>query len=180
MLTFIVLRLAALMAAELASGLAAGAAVAAGAAAAPVLVAAMIIVGVVALTFSTTSYAAGACGGGEKCHRGVLQAQGADIRGGTGENKGRTISENWAQPAPLTLAQGLTLLNALRAKLGPAELTARAVYFAEAESFMRTAAAAGGVCPMMSSFGPDPGIKAHQKNGTRVDINVNAGQAFTP
>jgi transglutaminase-like putative cysteine protease len=151
-----------------------------GGSAAPVIVTAMRIVGITALTWSSTSYAAGSCPSNEKCHRGSIQAQGRDIAG-PGQGNSRTKSAPWAQPTPLTLAQGLQKITELKAILTPAELAIREAYFVRAETYMKNAAATGGVCAgPPRSFGPDPTIKDHVSKGVRVDINVNAGQAFVP
>lgn len=155
-----------------------------GGTAAPALITAMRIIGVTALSWSSTSYAAGKCKN-ENCHRGSIQAQGSDITGPgvRGEGKGKTKSEAWAQPKPLTLSEGLTLLNALRMKLYPAELSARVDYFAQAETWIRTAAANGGVCASdvkPPPFGPNPAIADHASKGIRVDVVINAGEAFVP
>jgi hypothetical protein len=98
--------------------------------------------------------------------------------GGKGSGTSKTKSEIWAQPTPLTLGQALKLLNALKAKLYPAELAARLDYFSEAEARIRNS---GGVCaPYSKSIGPYPQFEDHVKNGIRVDIDVKAGEAFVP
>lgn len=172
--TFLVLALVALIAAGIVGTVGV---------ATPVIIAAMRIVGVTALTWTSTSYAAGACPSSEKCHRGVLQAQGNDIRGGSGNGTGRTRSVPWAKATPLTLAEGLTKLEQLKALLNPSELADRVTYFAAAEAYMMNASRGGGVCagPTSSpSFGPNPNNKDHVKKAIRVDIAVKAGLAFTP
>ncbi|MGR8934369.1 MAG: transglutaminase domain-containing protein [Gammaproteobacteria bacterium] len=146
----------------------------------PAIVLAMTTVGISSLTWSTTSYAAGKCKSNEKCHRGSIQAQGRDIAG-PGKGNSRTKSAPWAQPTPLTLAQGLAKSKELKLQLTPAELSARLVYFELAEAYMRTVSLSGGVCAgPPKSFGPSPTIKDHVAKGIRVDINVNAGEAFVP
>jgi hypothetical protein len=171
-LTFAALSLAAIL---IATG-----EVGSGGLATPAIVLAMTTVGISSLTWSSTSYAAGKCKSAEKCHRGSIQAQGRDIAGpGTGNS--RTKSAPWAQPKPLTLAEGLEKLKELELQLTPAELAARLTYLADAEDFMRNAVRSGGVCAnFRKSFGPDPKVKDHVNKGIRVDINVDAGEAFVP
>ncbi len=48
---------------------------------------------------------------------------------------------------------------------------------------MRNAALSGGICAgpdTKKSFGPNKNIKDHYDKGIRVDVNVNAGEAFIP
>ena len=74
----------------------------------------------------------------------------------------RTKSAPWAQPTPLTLAQGLSKLEELKLQLTPEELSPRITYFANAEAYMRNAALAGGICAgpdTQKSFGPNKNIK---------------------
>ena len=148
----------------------------------PAIILAMGMVGISTLTWSSTSYAAGKCKSNEKCHRGSIQAQGRDIAG-PGQRNSRTKSAPWAQPTPLTLAQGLMKLEELKLQLTPTELAARLVYLADAEAYMRDVSSSGGVCSANfkpKSFGPNEAIEDHVKKGIRVDINVNAGEAFVP
>jgi transglutaminase-like putative cysteine protease len=148
----------------------------------PAIILAMGMVGISALTWSSTSYAAGKCKSNEKCHRGSIQAQGRDIQG-PGKGNSRTKSAPWAQPTPLTLAQGLSKLEELKLQLTPEELSPRIAYFANAEAYMRNAALSGGICAgpdTKKSFGPNKNIKDHYDKGIRVDVNVNAGEAFIP
>lgn len=150
------------------------------------LPAAMAILGMTTLTFSMTSYAAGKCKSNEKCHRGSLQAQGTDMTDGVGQNKGLTKSASWAQITPLTLSEGLAKLNELQIQLTPAQLSVRLPYFIRAEAHIRYLATLGGVCaPHERNFpdarGGEPGLPSDiVKKGIRVDVVVNAGQAFSP
>lgn len=101
-----------------------------------------------------------------------------------GQGNGRTKSEAWAQPTPLTLSDALSKLDSLKAQLTPAQLGIRLEYFDRAEANLRIVAATGGVCaPYVRSF-PKPdenGVPDQvRKNGIRVDIDVKAGQAFVP
>lgn len=130
------------------------------------LIVAMRMLGLTALTFSATSYAAGKCKSNEKCHRGRFQAQGGGLE----------ASQPWAQATPLTLGQAQALLSALQASLSSSDLALRATGFAQAQRFIENAAAAGGVCAGVSKSFPQPPLPG----GVRVDIEVRAGQAFVP
>jgi transglutaminase-like putative cysteine protease len=134
----------------------------------------MAVFGMTYLVFSADANAAKNCAT-DKCHRGTIQAQGFDIL-----NKGNTLSASWANVKPLTVREGLELLNALKEQLSPAQLTARATYFAEAEAWILSRPPAG-VCGggPTRSFGPNPANKDHVKNQIRVDIKVYAGEAFS-
>ncbi|MBC3920141.1 transglutaminase domain-containing protein [Undibacterium sp. CY18W] len=132
-----------------------------------VIVIAMRLLGLTALTFSVNSAAAGKCKNNDKCHRGRFQAQGGGLE----------ASQPWAQVAPLTLGQATALLTTLQASLSPKDQALRAGPFAQAFRFIEGAAVSGGVCAtVMKSFYPDPPLP----NGIRVDIEVRAGQAFVP
>lgn len=135
--------------------------------AAPAIVIAMRMVGISALTWSSTSYAAGKCKSNEKCHRGRIQAQGGKPK--------LEKSEAWAQITPLTLSQGLALLDALTAKLTLNEATERSYGLAKAREFMIKKAAEGGACPPDYGNWVTPGTK-----DIRIDIEIHAGTAFIP
>lgn len=70
------------------------------------------------------------------------------------------------------------MLNAIKAMLTPAQLSARAVYFAQAEAWILARPPYGVCAGPTQPFGPDPNIKEHVKNGTRVDVKVYKGSAF--
>ena len=174
-LTQAALRIAVGLAAE--AGLAVGAVLAPPAA--PWLAQAMVMVGITFLTFSANAASAnGPCGKSSKdCHRGRFQAQGLDILRNSGSD---TRSRSWALPTPPTLANSLSYLNELKLQLLPTELTRRLGYFAQMESYVQTAAAAGGICspfPGKSFQSLDPS-SSDSKDRVRVDLEINAGQAF--
>ena len=130
----------------------------------PAIILAMRMVGISTLTWSSTSYAAGKCKTNEKCHRGRIQAQGNKLE----------KSEKWAQATPLTLSQGLALLDALTAKLTPKEASERSYGLAKAREFMTKKAAEGGACPPGGNW-----VTLGTKD-IRIDIEIRAGTAFVP
>jgi len=99
-------------------------------------------------------------------HRGRWQAQG----------KGLEESEPWSQATPLTLSQGLLLLDKLEAKLKPKDRRARATGFEMARVFATRAAAAGGI----TVAGPDIKRSFPPGNAIRVDVEIRKGTAFIP
>ena len=97
-------------------------------------------------------------------HRGRWQAQG----GGLEE------SEPWSQSMPLTLAQGLLLLETLELKLKPKDRRAREAAFEMARVWATRAASSGGASAPVSKSFPGGG------NPIRVDVEVKKGIAFLP
>jgi hypothetical protein len=98
-------------------------------------------------------------------HRGRIQAQGA----------GYEDSETWAQPFPLTLADGLAKLDALVARMPPRVLRARSVAVVKARAWMVNVSNAGGIGPVSKTF-QNPG----STKGERIDVEVRQGKAFVP
>jgi hypothetical protein len=102
-------------------------------------------------------------------HRGRWQAQGGGLQ----------ESEPWNQPMPLTLTQGLYLLDTLEAKLTPTDRRARAPFFEQARMFARRAASGGGISaanfPNSMSFP----TRNQPASFPRVDLEIRAGHAFT-
>lgn len=96
-------------------------------------------------------------------HRGRIQAQGGNLE----------ESEAWSQDEPLSLEDGLNLLETLKNKLPKKELLLRQVAFNKAKEFIEQAADNGGVDAQVS--------KTFRIKGTRdirVDIEVIKGTAF--
>jgi hypothetical protein len=124
----------------------------------------VVAVAIAAIIWPPNASAAGKCSG--DCHRGRVQAQGNNLE----------KSVNWAQGTPVTLTQGLQFLAMLKAQLTPQQVAERADGFAQAEAFMRRAAASGGVCAQdIRSSLSFPG-----RGPIRVDIEVRQGKAFVP
>ncbi|HEV2992584.1 MAG TPA: hypothetical protein VG759_29400 [Candidatus Angelobacter sp.] len=90
-----------------------------------------------------------------------LQAQGAGVE--------RSVP--LAGPAPITVAEGLAGLAALKAQLTGRQLEERADCFRRAERFIRNAAAGGGVGPPGQSF-------ALPGSAIRVDVEILRGINF--
>lgn len=108
-----------------------------------------------------------ACDGSS--HRGRWQAQGGGI----------DKSKPWSQSTPLTLTQGLNLLDELERSLSRRELRAREQALIEARLFARRVGLTGGISsadfPTNKSF-----PRGVRRNGERVDLEVRAGRAFVP
>jgi len=99
-------------------------------------------------------------------HRGRWQAQG----GGLEE------SEPWNQSTPLTLTQGLALLDKLEAKLRPSDRKARALYFEQARIYARRLAAGGGMSA--DNFRGKSFPTGVPSSHPRVDLEIRKGDAF--
>jgi len=101
-------------------------------------------------------------------HRGRWQAQGGGLE----------RSAPWAQASPLTLTQGLALLNGLEVSLRPRDRKARAAFFEQARIFARRLASSGGI-----SAANFPGRSFPTRNQPssfpRVDLEIITGRAFT-
>lgn len=83
------------------------------------------------------------------------------------------------QSIPLTLNQGLTLLDKLEAKLKPAERKARAAYFEQAREFAQRASLTGGIAAR--DFGTSKSFpQGVPRSHPRVDLEIPAGRAFVP
>lgn len=96
-------------------------------------------------------------------HRGRIQAQGGNLE----------ESEAWSQDKPLTLEEGLILLEKLKEKLPNKELLLRQTAFDKAKDFIEQAGENGGIDAQVS--------KTFRVKGTRdirVDIEVIKGTAF--
>ncbi|QJD78671.1 hypothetical protein [Spirosoma rhododendri] len=99
-------------------------------------------------------------------HRGRFQAQGRKLE----------ESEAWAQPAPLYLQQGKSLLSNLKEKIPLFELRKRAEAFQTCEQFIERASQNGGI-----NIVDKPLRKSFPRNETeRVDLEVLKGNAFLP
>ena len=96
-------------------------------------------------------------------YRGRIQAQGGGLE----------KSVAWAQNFPPTTAQGLAMLNQLKASLSTKEIKERERSFNQAERFINNAGRAGGVTAPVSRSFP-------QGSAIRVDIEIITGQAFVP
>ncbi len=103
-----------------------------------------------------------ACQGG---HRGRWQAQGGGLN---------IPGEGWAQGHPLTLTEGLRLLDKLENKLSPKDRRARASGFLQARAFATRAASVGGVTVTRGRIS-ETFPRGHT---IRVDLEVIAGTAF--
>lgn len=97
----------------------------------------------------------------EPQHRGKIQAQGGNLE----------ESEAWAQDRPLTLNEGLTLLDKLKAKLPNKELLLRQTAFDKAKEFIEQAGENGGIDAQVSKT-------FRVTRDIRVDIEVIKGTAF--
>jgi len=99
-------------------------------------------------------------------HRGRWQAQGGGIDEG----------EGWNQSTPLTLSDGLQLLDTLYNRLSPKDRRARADAYELARLFARRIAIAGGVTVEGLKFERNfpPGREV------RIDLEVRKGRAFVP
>lgn len=91
-----------------------------------------------------------------------LQAQGAGVE----------QSVVFSQNTPVTVAQGLAGLEALKEKLAQKELEARARSFERAARFITNAGAGGGAGPSGKSF------PVHPRNPVRVDVEILRGVNF--
>ena len=101
-------------------------------------------------------------------HRGRVQAQGK-------KGDGTEESVPWARRKPPTVAEGLVMLEVLKAKLTKKELEARTIAFQMAERYILNAGETGGVVAQAFPNFADPKTKS-----IRVDIEVIAGVAFVP
>jgi RHS repeat-associated protein len=108
----------------------------------------------------------------DKCdgsqHRGRWQAQG----------NGLEKSEPWNQSSPLTLSQGLSLLEALVLKLNPTERRERLVAIEQAKLFARRISVVGGISAR--DFRPKSFPNGVGRNKPRIDLEIRAGRAFVP
>lgn len=98
-------------------------------------------------------------------HRGRIQAQGDRLQ----------KSVTWGQDTPLTLAEGLALLDKLYAQLSPAERESRRGAFSQVEQWMIRAYEAKGLDAVVSDSFPKPN---KSKTGIRIDIEILSGSAF--
>lgn len=81
------------------------------------------------------------------------------------------------QNTPLTLSQGIDLINRLELSLKPKERSTRELALEQAGKYMAKAAKAEGVdAPVRQSF-PKP---RKEKGDIRIDIEVITGLAFVP
>jgi hypothetical protein len=97
-----------------------------------------------------------------KKHRGRIQAQGGGIE----------ESESWAQDDPLTMEEGLTLLQKLKSKLSKWELKKREEKFNRLEDLMHRGKKAGGLDARYSQTFGEP------ESDVRVDVEILSGRAF--
>lgn len=101
-------------------------------------------------------------------HSGRWQAQGGGLQ----------ESRAWNQPTPLTLTQGLALLDQLEMSLRPRDRRARASFFEQARIYARRLAAAGGISA--ANFGGSKSFPTRNQPSSypRVDLEINRGHAF--
>jgi hypothetical protein len=89
------------------------------------------------------------------------------------------MSEPWAQPTPLRVAEGHSLLGRLAGRLSPLEREMRMNAFEQARQAMDRFALAGGAPseprPLKKSYYPRP-----RRADRRVDVEVWSGSAFVP
>ena len=95
-----------------------------------------------------------------KAHRGRIQAQGNDLE----------KSESWAKDEPLSLDEGLSLIENLKKQLTPAELKKREKSFEKLEKFVRKSPT-GFIAVVRRSFSDDD-------SSERVDLEILQGLAF--
>lgn len=99
-------------------------------------------------------------------HRGRWQAQGAGLE----------VSASWSRQSALTGTEGSGLLTQLETALSPGDRRDRSASFDRARLFILRAVRAGGVeAHYIRSF-PVPG----DRDGRRIDIEIQAGRAFVP
>ena len=80
---------------------------------------------------------------------------------------------------PLTLKQGIALLDTLEGKLTRKERADRSIAFEMARIFSRRLAASGGISA--SNFGGSKSFPTRNQSSRspRIDLEINAGHAFT-
>ena len=99
-------------------------------------------------------------------HRGRFQAQGKFLED----------SNNWAQDLPLTITEGIALLDSLQSRLNKKDAQVRSDGFAKCRNFIDLAYKNGGI--NISDMGK-PLIKSFPKNFTeRLDLEIHLGIAF--
>ena len=96
---------------------------------------------------------------------GAIQAQGG----------GYQDSEPWSQTYPPTVSDGLSMLDALVARMPRRERNKRKIAIVRASTWIVRVGAAGGVGPPGRSF-LEPGAR----QGERIDVQINKGIAFVP
>jgi hypothetical protein len=108
----------------------------------------------------------------QPAHRGTIQIQG---KGLTNKSSDIEIHRPWAQDTPLTLDQGLALLQSAGAELPNKvwNIWSNAAY--RAERYMIGSAQHGGL-----SSGPSKSFYVGDGTDRRVDVHVMSGQAFVP
>jgi RHS repeat-associated protein len=102
---------------------------------------------------------------GLAANRGRIQAQGTHLE----------KSVSWDKTTPLTVSEGLSMVDELESKLSKSERKLRQSELEKVRNFIKNAGEAGGVDAPVS--------KTFQVKGTkheRIDIEVNSGTAFVP
>jgi hypothetical protein len=108
-------------------------------------------------------------------HRGLWQAQGADIEGRVRGG----VSKGWSERVPPTKAEGLALLARLATLCEARERALREKACEKAKRYVRRAPVDGYVATGKNKpFYVEPRDRKRYK-GARIDLDIKAGKAFT-
>lgn len=110
-----------------------------------------------------------------KPHRGRIQVQGRDIAATYGKSE---LSWPWALQVPLPSSAGFAALVSLESVLNTSQLRRRDQAFPKAHDFVSRCASSGGCSVIKKTFQNRPVPKDYPD--ARVDIEIQAGIAFTP
>lgn len=106
------------------------------------------------------------CRNRREFHRGVIQAQGG----------GYQDSESWARPMPVSVSEGLSMLDRLVQRMPKRVFKARNIAIERARLWIIRVSSVGGAQAFRTRTWQNPG----SKKGERIDIEIREGRAFIP
>ncbi|NJO82155.1 MAG: hypothetical protein HC828_04675 [Blastochloris sp.] len=110
-------------------------------------------------------------------NRGKIQIQGHDIRGHPNAVRD-TISQNWDQPTPITVAEGLAILDRLWLSLTRKQQKRRQTVYERARRYIQSGPPSGHRNPGKGFTSPDSEQDRVSRGTARIDVVIDAGVAF--